>query len=211
MLGGGVRLDHYVVAEDIRFGDLHAPRMDFLIIPDGREPSEIGGFLGQDVLQNYDVEIDFAGEKLNLFSPHHCKEQVVYWTKQPYAQLSFSLDKYGKMSIPVTLDNKSIRADIAIGTSESLLSLDVAKNLFGWSTNNPNLKTPNENSSDYHYPFKSLVFGDVTVSNPDIALRAENALSGSTSLIIGMGILRQMHIYMAFKEKNIYFTSATAH
>ena len=29
-----------------------------------------------------------------------------------------------------------------------------------------------------------------------------------SNLLIGMGILRQMHIYIAYRENNIYFTSA---
>jgi hypothetical protein len=32
-----------------------------------------------------------------------------------------------------------------------------------------------------------------------------------TKLILGMGILRQLHIYIAYREKKLYVTAASAH
>ncbi len=38
------------------------------------------GVIGTDLLGKFDVDLDIAHKKLNLFSPDHCKGQVVYWT-----------------------------------------------------------------------------------------------------------------------------------
>jgi ABC-type hemin transport system substrate-binding protein len=65
----------------------------------------------------------------------------------------------------------------------------------------------------YQYPFKSLTFSGVAVANPDIVLVSDRASKeyGQPDLIIGMGILRQLHIYLAYHERNLYLTSADAH
>ena len=66
-----------------------------------------------------------------------------------------------------------------------------------------------------HYPFKALSFGEVTVTNPAIFLvpDEESALmghqSGDQNMIIGMGVLRRLHLYISYKEKKIYVTPAT--
>ncbi len=208
---GGVPLTHYVVAEDVTFGDLHTPRMDFLVVPNGGYSSEIGGFLGEDILQNYDVELDFATETLNLFSPHQCKHQVVYWTIQPFAEVPFNRSLSGLFSMPTTLDNKQINAELALASTHSYLSLEAAKNLFGWGAGNPDIIPLGDSSTNYRYPFKSLTFDGVTVSNPEIILGPGKASLSGTPLIIGLDILRQLHIYIAYKEKNIYFTAASSH
>jgi hypothetical protein len=31
------------------------------------------------------------------------------------------------------------------------------------------------------------------------------------TIILGMGILRQLHLYIAYREKNLYVTPASAH
>ena len=66
------------------------------------------------------------------------------------------------------------------------------------------------------YPFKLLTLQGVAVNNPDLVLVADDAskvMGGyrEPKLILGMGILRQLHVYIAYKERNIYVTTATAH
>jgi hypothetical protein len=35
--------------------------------------------------------------------------------------------------------------------------------------------------------------------------------SGQPKMILGMGVLRQLHLFIAYKERNIYVTAASAH
>jgi len=55
--------------------------------------------------------------------------------------------------------------------------------------------------------------GGVSVENPDLLLypRGAMALPGDPELILGMGILRQLHMYIAYKERKLYVTAASAH
>ncbi|MGH7140002.1 MAG: retropepsin-like aspartic protease, partial [Pirellulales bacterium] len=94
LMYGRKKIDHYASARDVVFGGLTAPRMRFLVMPDGVMPPELGGTLAPDVLRAYDDDFDFANAKFNLVSPNHCPGQVVYWTKEPYAQIALDLDPW---------------------------------------------------------------------------------------------------------------------
>jgi predicted aspartyl protease len=213
MMIGGVRIDHYVVAHDIVFGGLTAASLDFLIMPDTRVSSSIGGTLAPDILRAYDDDFDFANAKFSLFSQDHCKGRVVYWTTGPHAAIPFKIDDVGHIELPVQLDGKDIDVNIDTGSSRSYMSFDAAKDMFGFDEKNSALKVVGggETGLDYKYPFKTLTFEGVAVNNPDLVLVSKWRLPGVPRLILGMGILRQLHMYIAYKERKLYVTAASAH
>ncbi|HEY4076090.1 MAG TPA: hypothetical protein VGM26_04080, partial [Rhizomicrobium sp.] len=59
----------------------------------------------------------------------------------------------------------------------------------------------------YNYPLQNLSFGDVNVKNPRIQIVADKVWDQS-DLLLGIGILRQLHLYIAYKEKKMYITPA---
>ena len=60
----------------------------------------------------------------------------------------------------------------------------------------------------YRYPFKSLTFGGVAIDNPDIVLvpDAQSRFPGGHRFVLGMNILRRLHLYIAYREKKLYVT-----
>jgi hypothetical protein len=96
------------------------------------------------------------------------------------------------------------------------MSLETAERLFGIDAKSLQaLPTPISGTEGltYRYPFKSVTFSGenesgVTVNNPDILL-VPNALSHAPGVtIIGMGILRQLHLYIAYREHKLYVSQA---
>jgi hypothetical protein len=81
----------------------------------------------------------------------------------------------------------------------------------------------------YRYTFKSLSMDSIAVTNPafvilpDLAeqqIRSEMGkladdpqygLGQLPRLVIGMDVLRKLHLYIAYKEHMLYVTGATAH
>jgi predicted aspartyl protease len=48
----------------------------------GHAPAGSVGLLGEDIISNWDLDVDFSAGKVRLFSPKNCKDgQVVYWAK----------------------------------------------------------------------------------------------------------------------------------
>ncbi len=216
---GGYKLHDMVTVDSFAIGMLHAGRTDFVAIPSEAISPGAMGILGSNVLAAYDVEIDFAAQKFNIFSQDHCAGQVVYWTKSPFAEVPMTLGRDLHITIPVTLDGKQVRAIVDTGAYRSYMTLDNANDLFGLDENSQGLKKVGDTELNgvaaatiYKYPFQSLTFQDVSVRNPDIEISKEGKRTpGMPQLIVGMGIIRQLHIYVAYGERTLYLTPASAH
>jgi predicted aspartyl protease len=212
---GGYRLDRFAVGHDINLGGLKAPYKEFIIMPNGHLSDEIDGTLAPDILRAYDDEFDFAGAKLNLFLSNHCQTNMAYWTKSEHAEIPFEQDHFGHISFLVTLDGKKIHATLDTGSARSIFNLEQAEDLFGFTESDPQLQTLKTTDSGHisKYPFKSLNFSGVSVANPDLTLytKGDERIPGGPELILGMGILRQLHMYIAYKEQALYVTAASAH
>lgn len=215
-LFNGDTINHYTTVEEIKLGNLHASRWDFLLMPQGDSLAGIGGILGPDVLRSYDVEFDFANAKLNLYSPDHCGGQVVYWTHDPYAAVPMQIDYSGHSLVEVQLDGKPVKALVDTGAWRTTMELEEAQDLFGEQFAKGLKHDANEEGAST-YPFKSLTLEGVAVNNPDIVLISRERAKifaknwGEPKLIIGMGILRRLHLYIAYREKKLYLTPASAH
>jgi predicted aspartyl protease len=215
ILFGGFPIDSQTTAHDIDFGGLKAPTMFFMIMPDGHLPKGIGGTLAPDVMRAYDDEFDFAGAKFNLFLRDHCKANMAYWTKDDHAEIPFDLDRVGHINFSVELDGKEIDATLDTGSSRSMLNFEEAEDLFGFKESDSQLKPLATTSTGhvYKFSFKTLSFGGVSVTNPDLMLvsRRDERMPGGPTMLLGMGILRQLHMYIAYKEEKLYVTAASAH
>lgn len=214
---GGLPITKFVMARDINFGGLKAPDTEFLVMPYGL-PAGIGGILGPDILRAYDDDFDFANGKFSLFLQDHCPGRVVYWTSEPYAVIDMTLGHEGHITVPLKVDDKDLDALLDTGSFRSAMSLDTALSVFNIDKNDPLLK-PVEKDRDgkvyvYKYPFKTLTLNGVTVTNPDVFIYTRDVDRHSIregNMIMGMGILRQLHLYIAYGEHKIYVTGASAH
>jgi predicted aspartyl protease len=209
---GGVRLDHFVVAPQVELGGLKAQNFPFVVMPN--EGADMDGTIGPDILTQYDADFDFANAKFNLFSRDHCTGQVVYWTKDPYADIDIIVERSGHIKIPVTLDGHRLMALIDTGSWRSALSLETAKSVFGWK--DQDLKPLEHSTSGARlHPFGTLSVQSLSVNNPDIVLLPDAYAHlgdfSSPDMLLGIGILHQLHLYISYRERKLYVTPASAH
>jgi hypothetical protein len=213
---GRVSIAQWVTIGNVDIGGLQAPKFTFGILP-VVEPPEIEAVLAGDILRHYDVEIDPAGHKLNLFSKSDCGDAVAYWAKGPVAVLSFEQpNEWDPPLISVTLDGKEFKA--TFDTSAPNTSGDWARfqYLFDLDDKSAGLKTISGAGGDsalYKYPFKVLSLEGIAIANPDILL-GPKMYAGEPNdkpyMRIGMDLLRQFHIYIANGDKKIYMTPVDA-
>lgn len=174
----------------------------------GFERMEAAGLLGADFLSQFDVDLDFANAKMNLVRRENCNDtgDVVYWSRKPYGVIPFEIDA-NHIMVKVKLDGVDIRAALDTGAADTIMSLDKASDAFDLDED--------KLMKSRHYPFKTLTFGEVTINNPAIALLTdrESVVMGHHSsdlhMIIGMGVLRRLHLYISYTDKMIYVTPAT--
>jgi len=198
-------------------------------------PVQFDGIFGLDGWSAVDLDMDFGTDKLNMFSADHCPGRIQYW---PAPVLASTPMKYvdRRLMIHVTLDGHEETAQIDTGASDTTLTIDEAKRAFGLDPGSD--ETPadgNLNGDDslkvYKHQFKTLSFGDgamVNVNNADIRIipnavgrnMDRTPLQGSRvvtekdlmvipDMLIGMNVLRKLHLYVAFGEAKLYVTDAT--
>jgi hypothetical protein len=202
----------YVVADTFIVGPLHASNLR--LYPD-RTPTEFhsDGIFGLGGFSKFDLDLDFAKAKMTFFSPQHCAGQVVYWTKSRAGVVDFT--GTGQIHVKVKIDGKPIDATIDTGSTTSLLSITEAKRLLGVDSNSPGVRSysiilDGSTTKALLYSFQEIDFGDaVAVHNPHIVIVPYSMASDEAPLVLGMGILRQLHIYISNSEKKLYVTSAT--
>jgi predicted aspartyl protease len=214
---GGVAIAQMAYAHSLKMGPMATGRVGVMVAPSQALNADTDGLFGPDVMDNYDVEIDYAHGRFALFSQDHCPGQVVYWTHEPYARVPMHVDESAHISVPVTLDGKPVTAFIDTGAERSIMTLGVARSLFGIVPGDPRVtKRENVSINDtapttiYHYPFAALALEGITVQHPDIDIMPDSVFGegGGPQLIVGAGVLRQLHLYLAYKEQVLYATPA---
>jgi predicted aspartyl protease len=206
-------LDSYVQAKDFVIGHSHGKDFEFFVDDMGSLLME--GTLAPSTLAAYDVDFDFGHDKLNLINPDHCPGQVVYWTKSPAAVIPMEIQHKTHIRVPVTIDGKEITAIFDTGSITSYITQRAAQKLLGLDEKSAGMKLignqtiNNMNGPVYNFPFQALTFGDVTVNRPHIQIVSDRVWRDN-DLILGVGILRQLHFYIAYGEKKLYITPALA-
>jgi hypothetical protein len=195
------------------------------------DPREIG-VLGFDILRNFDVELDLAHNKINLFSPDHCPGQVIYWTHTaPVAVLQIRTPGLVDFSVTMQLDGKDLQTKIMTSADHARLSTRIAEKEFGIAPPDVDaLKTEPK-----PYTFKALTVDGLTITNPVIYPYLDNALGGCNGqshedetplhnethrlmmhcfgrpdLYIGLAEISKLRVFFDFSEKMLYATAADA-
>lgn len=220
---GGARITRYVTVDSLQLGRLLLGRSELFVIPNQYMSPDSDGLLGADIMSRFDADFDFGNGKLNFFSQDHCSGKVVYWTddsnlaivpfrRTPTNAMFYGLD-FKKILLTVTVDGKEFRAALDTGAPGTSMNLDEAESEFDLKPESPGMEKARGGRS-YRYRFKTLSFGGVAVNNPEIVLDPYevNKMSGNQpTMLIGMNVLRQLHLYVAYREEKLYISPATAH
>ncbi|HEY1632031.1 MAG TPA: retropepsin-like aspartic protease [Rhizomicrobium sp.] len=221
----------FAVVPSLKLGQSEAHYTDFLIATFTGRPDNLAGTIGADLLKNFDVEFDFENQKINLFSQDHCEGSVVYWA--PFFNTAHAeINKDGHIVIKATLDGQPVDAIIDTGSPVSLVNETVSEKLLGIGLDSPGVETIGSGpDAMQRYEFKSLAFAGITVPGPRIVIAPDamaeqsrkeltahkmqgyhgNDIMHAPQLILGLDVLRRLHLYIAYKEKKVYLTAADAH
>ena len=81
----GAPVHRYYLADSFQLGPLVGKRIPFLQQADIGD-AEIDGTMGPDLMARYDVEMDFAEQRLTYFSQAHCPGHIVHWSADAVTQ-----------------------------------------------------------------------------------------------------------------------------
>lgn len=225
-----------VASGSLAVGPLKANDVALAIAPGEHlfgEDYEIAGVLAPDILKHYDLDIDFGSDKMRLFSPDHCAGKVVYWKADTVAVVPMRVLRSGQIIVPVLLDGKRVSALLDTGAYNTTLSVPVAESQYGLKLGSADAPHAGHllglpNALTYRRTFSTLAFDGIVVKNPQIQIipdllhqvvidamqpptgsriRDPKKLEGDTSMLLGMNILSQLHIYIAYREQRLYVTT----
>lgn len=210
----GLPMTKYVKQPSIQIGPAKIPNVEFFVAPQGYM-QKLDATLGAEWLSQFDVEIDPVKNTVSLFSHDHCEGQVVHWQHEDLAVVPFQASKEdgGHIKVKLKLADKTVRVMIDTGASESFLSMRAARRLFDLTPDSPGMQAAEEVKDVhgrahklYRYQFSSLDMGGIAFKNPRIMVG--DMADDDDDMILGMHQLHGLHLYFAYKEKNLYVTSA---
>jgi predicted aspartyl protease len=221
-----VRLDKFTI------GRLNGTDIHMAVQPDpnfGKGTRYVGLF-SPDLMGRYDVEIDFGTYKMNYFSPDHCPGHVVYWQHTALAVTPMTFHKR-HIRLPVIVDGKELRAEIDTGATNTVMRAEAAKRLFDIVPETPGNVALNSQgmAAAYGRVFSTLDFEGVAVKNPHVIIVPDligkfdpnNSMRTDThtkrvddiedrpDILIGMDVLKKLHLYIAFDENKLYISEAS--
>ena len=197
------------------------------------------GLLATDLFVDADLDMDFGARRLTAFSTDHCDGQVIYWPANAIAVVPVSV-KQNLITFPVTVDGHSLTAIMDTGAQHSVMNMKLASHLFGLGPDSPDMKPVTETSgattiTSYGHRFDDVTFEGVDVKGLRIYLMSDKAALrdppqdrglpdfwdmrfrrgdegsvGVPDLILGMDVLRHLHVYFATKERRLYITDAVS-
>lgn len=229
----GTYTDRYAAAS-LKIGNLKG-KVSFMVDPNINElgpDNRVAGLLSSDILSHYDVSVDFGTGKFELLDQNHCDGRVIYWQASAVAVVPIKRHYTTAIIVTLDLEGKSVKAIVDTGAPYSTIRIDAAEKLFGIKPGDPTTPATGHglNGRDdlktYRHTFKSLSFEGVQVGSPELVL-IPDMMSGKfgpvnstgsliaqkdekiqPDILLGMNVLRHMHLYVAYKEKNLYVTPA---
>ncbi|HKD47503.1 MAG TPA: retropepsin-like aspartic protease [Rhizomicrobium sp.] len=218
----GNRSEGEVVIDNLDVGRLRDLNAHIHVAPNPNLDAD--GFNGLFVpnFRGYDIDLDFGSSRLNLFFRDHCPGNVVYWQERPLAVVPATLNEFDyHIAIPVTIDGRKFTGELDTGAPRSFMSADDARSAFDFEPGTPQwplIGSVNGSSvNEYGHQFATLSFEGVTVTNPAIAV-FEGRMGEppvpwrhgerKPLVVIGMDVLKNLHIFVALGEGKLYVTRA---
>ncbi len=217
-------------AHAFAMGNVRIKNASFLVLPDSgdsentSEPPVIG-FLGMDVFNGMDIELDVAHRKLNLFSQDHCPGHVVYWS-QSFDSAPIRFGSLGEFYFPMELDGKKLETTLATSNAMTTLRTDATRKLFNFDSHSDDIETESDKAGHIvsHYRAMKLsgegldiINARISLIDPPTAACHLSSRQGAASyegcfgvhpLQLGQNVVSKLHFFIATKEKMLYFTLA---
>jgi len=228
---GGARIQRYLHVEGLKLGTSRFKEVDVGVNPLQKtwSAAEPAGVVGMPTIGAFDVDLDLAHHKLNLISTDHCPGKVVYWA-DAYQSIPMRLAPTGVYYFPMELNGRKIESVLSTGDPMTDLPADVSREVFNVDSNSPDVEIDKVADGSEGAVYKAMELtsaaGALKILNARVRLitikhcplQKEGGVVaygagciGGAPLRLGFNVVSKLHLYLATKEKMLYFTSADAH
>jgi predicted aspartyl protease len=209
----GKSMRQYVRVPGLKLGDLaFKGSTDFIVMEGYRGGLDrYGGTIGLNIIARFDVELDNAAKRINLFHPKHCPRIGAYWADE-YVELPL-INANGLPETKVDIEGETVRALIDTGATRTFMDTGLARRKWGITPQTPgvvprrDLMLPSGKTvKTYDYTFKTLTISGFHFSDVEVVLTEDTG-----GLTLGMSELKHLRLYFSFKEELLFATTADAH
>jgi predicted aspartyl protease len=213
----------------LQIGEVTTSQAIHFMVDPGDGEDGVDGFLGNNFLMNFDLELDPAAKKVGFYLHHECSEKSpVHWARQ-WTEISIKksntcrnkdrrecyaspTNEFEHLIVDVTLDGKTVPAFLDTGASRSLLDSSIAGSILGRkpseAATGPEelIGISGEAVKARKAGFKNLSFSGIAVHDPQFHIAP--IFNPNARMIIGLDKLKALHLFFAFKQRKIYATPA---
>jgi predicted aspartyl protease/tetratricopeptide (TPR) repeat protein len=210
-IGGSANVQQAHVSQ---FGILDTTLKNVDFIVGGTDAGD--GFLGANLLDIADLEIDLAHGKLTLFKVEHCeKTSLAYWVKDDKYNLADIESLHNAFDrrtfVSVMVNGKKVHALIDSGASATVLSRSAAERA-SIDLHGPDVIAGSISIGVGAKPIKtwtvnvdSFSVGSETIQHSQMQVLDGN-IGSDTDMLLGIDFLLAHHMFIANSKKKVYFT-----
>ncbi len=227
----GKVIQKLVTATPFAMGELRFKSANFWVLPKYEFRADLAdapvvGVLGADAFARVDIELDVAHRKLNLFSPDHCPGHTVYWSAK-CDSAPIRIGSLGEFYFPMELDGRTLETTLATSNGMTTLHTDATRSLYNFDNHSPDVQTEVDGAGRTTAQYRAMKLSGegIEIINARISLvdfpsnspcRLSSHLGaasyencrGAHPLSLGQDVISKLHLYIATKEKMLYFTPA---
>jgi tetratricopeptide (TPR) repeat protein/predicted aspartyl protease len=211
---GGSAVAEVTRIKDLGILDTDLHNIDFVV--GGSDAGQ--AWLGANLLDFADLEIDLAQGKVTLFKPEDCrKSALAYWVKgggtYNVADLHPSVSLNDRRGfVDVKINGKTVRALLDSGAVATLLDRRAAQRV-GIDLDGPAVKAGGpvhgigaKTYQSWIVPIDTFSVGTETIRHSEMLVMDGNMGDGSTDMILGVDFMLAHHVYVANSQRKLYFT-----
>jgi predicted aspartyl protease len=233
-MSDGTVLDQYVTVDELDLGQNKSAAVRFIVQPQQSRAGleHFAGTLAPDFLHNFDLDFDFGRHRLNLMPPGQCGGAPTGWLASAVA-VPFRTDAANHIVVPVKVDGVQTTAVIDTGASHTVMSEELARSAFHLAPGaglEERLGATDSSLVRYEHVFQTLALNGVEIDDLRFGIlpdeMAKSVLShhafkmadprptgpamNAYPIIIGIDVLRKIHLYVDYKNETLYIASANA-
>lgn len=222
-LGGDLRVS-LVTIPDFQLGPQHIKNLTIRSVEGMRSDAKQmrGGLLGQDVLRDYDLELDVRGNRLALYEKAACAHAP------PWSEDSMTVPIYGartgRIYFEIKLNGQALKAELDSGATHTTVSWKGARRL-GLAEDSPGMEETGSTIGvdgkplpNKKYRFDSFEIEGEVIRNPRLRIldfyRSRTAPASEQMLrsqeqaeiLLGGDWLRAHRVYVAREAGEMHFT-----
>lgn len=225
-VGGGNVVPTTTVVDDLRVGGWHRDDTRMLVVSDHEVGGpDVAGLIGMNMLETFDVELDFPDNQVVLFKPTGCDDRawLAYWDKDAVeVPMESRPNRDGDIQVDVQVNGITARAILDTGSNTTVMTLSAARRA-GRQPGDPGVDTTHavvgiagRGVKNYAARFDSFSIGDETIKNPRISFAemfgwAPKGYVGEhkpreVEMLLGADFLRSHRVLISQSQGRLYLS-----